>query len=97
MAARKLRLFALDLQQNPRPQSEKRKPRVPPKRAKRPRPEKFTLAEAFSPFTIVGGEERHDADLERGLRSVAFLLHSLSDIGNEDVEWFCGSRLGLRP
>ena len=57
-------------------------------------PQKFTLAEAFSPFTIIGGEDAIDSDLERGLRAVAFLLHSLSDIGNNDVEGFVAHGLG---
>jgi hypothetical protein len=49
--------------------------------------EKYTLAEAFDYFQGPSDREQHDRlNVERGLRSVAFLLTWCSDIGNQPVD-----------
>jgi len=88
-AARKPTLFAVDLQENlALQQSKKPKSSGRGRAPKNLRPQKFTVAEAFSVFTTIKSEGGINSDIERGLRSIAFLLHSLSEIGNRDVEGF---------
>lgn len=91
MARRKSTLPVVYSQADPSIQKQSKKPK--PIRPRRAQPRKFTIAAAFSPFTIVSGEE--GIDVERGLRAVAFLLHSLSGIGNADVNGFAANGLAF--
>src|ERR1700683_1032877 len=51
-------------------------------------PRRYTLQDAFSPGCEDTGMLKDNFDLERALRSVAFLMHSLSEIGNKPVDGF---------
>jgi hypothetical protein len=58
--------------------------------------EKFTLEQAFSPFyrsSDLTDQPGDTFDLERGLRSIAFLLHSLCEGGNRDLDGMTASGL----
>ena len=57
-------------------------------RQRRPKPKKFTLAEAFD------HELSEAVNLEKAVRAVGFLLHFCSDIGNRDVNGWLAEGLG---
>jgi hypothetical protein len=56
------------------------------RRAKRP--EKFTIAEAFSYNTEPSDGDSYDFHLERAIRSVAYLLELSTEVGNDPVDGF---------
>jgi hypothetical protein len=53
----------------------------------------WTMEEAFA-WSGFGDVESNGLDLERGIRSVAFLLHYLSEGGNGEIDGFAAQGLG---
>jgi|SRR6185437_5868771 len=86
MAGRKATPLLIDPQSIPAVNASKRqKRRRPPKAAEFQR---YTIQEAFAPYLEDTGELSDNFDVERSLRSVALLMHSLSQIGNRPVDGF---------
>ena len=77
------------------PVVDRSKKRVRPRPASKREPRLYTIQDAFS----VGNEEtrelKDDFDVERALRSVSFLMQSLSEVGNRAVGGWEVFGLGL--
>jgi hypothetical protein len=71
----------------------RKKPEKPP-RSRRPKPEKYTLAEAFDFLFNVGTDTMGVLNFERAIRAVSFLLQWCSETGNEDVQGHIANGLG---
>src|ERR1700676_1782132 len=52
-------------------------------RARKPKPQSFTLAEAF---TYEQNSSQKTLDLQKAIYSISFLMQYFSEIGNEDPE-----------
>jgi hypothetical protein len=63
---------------------------------KQPRPAKYSIEDAFNYFNAPYGSDRGEGEFqnERCVRSVAYLLHYLSNYGNSDVDGSAVTGLG---
>ena len=65
------------------------------KRLKGPKPEMFTMEQAFDYSWKPDGKSFEEANIERALRAVGFLLHQCSEMGNERMEGNAANGLGF--